>query len=110
MAIQSSLGGFRNTLNVRNNSQTSRWFPLIRSATSCNWLLAVTEKGFGIIIRSRILETYFLPKAFESSEDGRQSALLSKVLAIYFFMANRVVKVESEVFVGMGRLTVNTCL
>ena len=61
VAIQNSLDGFRNTLNVKNNSQTSRWFPLIRSATSYNWLLAVTEKGFGIIIRSRTLETYFLP-------------------------------------------------
>ena len=110
MAIQNSLDGFRNTLNVRNNSQTSRWFPLIRSATSYNWLLAVTEKGFGIIIRSRTLGKYFLPSGFESSEDDRQSALLSKVLAIDFFMANRVVKVESEVFVGMGRFTVNTSL
>ena len=45
-----------------------------------------------------------------ASEDGRRSALLSKVLAIDFFMANRVGKVESEVFVGMGRFTVNTCL
>ena len=30
------------------------------------------------------LETYFLSSAFESSEDGRQSALLSKVLATDF--------------------------
>ena len=48
VAIQNSLDGFRNTLNVRNNSKTSRWFPFIRSATSCNWFLAVTENGFCI--------------------------------------------------------------
>ena len=42
--------GFRNTLNVRNNSKTSRWFPFIKSVTSCNWFLAVTEKGFCIAI------------------------------------------------------------
>ena len=46
VAIQNSLDGFRNTLNVGNNSKTSRWFPLIRSATSCNWFSAVTEKSF----------------------------------------------------------------
>ena len=51
VAIQNSLDGFRNTLNVGNNSKTSRWFPLIRSATSCNWSSAVTEKSFGIAIR-----------------------------------------------------------
>ena len=51
VAIQNSLDGFRNTPNVRNNSKTSRWFPFIRSATSCNWLLAVTEKIFCIAIR-----------------------------------------------------------
>ena len=45
-----SLDGFRNTLNVRNNSKTSRWFPFIKSVTSCNWFLAVTEKGFCIAI------------------------------------------------------------
>ena len=38
-------------MNVGNNSKTSRWFPLIRSATSCNWFSAVTEKSFGIVIR-----------------------------------------------------------
>ena len=39
VAIQNSLDGFRNTLNVRNNSKTSRWILLIliRSVTSCNW-------------------------------------------------------------------------
>ena len=37
VAIQNSHGGFCNTLNVRNNSKTSHWFPFIRSATSCNW-------------------------------------------------------------------------
>ena len=46
VTIQNSLDGFRNTLNVGNNSKTSRWFPFIRSATSCNWFLAVTEKSF----------------------------------------------------------------
>ena len=51
VAIQNSLDGFRNTLNVGNNSKTSSWFPLIRSATSCNWFSAVTEKSFGIAIR-----------------------------------------------------------
>ena len=41
VAIQNSLDGFRNTPNVRNNSKTSRWFPFIRSATSCNWFFEV---------------------------------------------------------------------
>ena len=50
VAIQNSLDGFRNTLNVRNNSKTSRWFPFIRSVARCNWFLAVTEKGFCIAI------------------------------------------------------------
>ena len=50
VAIQNSLDGFRNTLNVRNNSKTSRWFPFIKRVTSCNWFLAVTEKGFCIAI------------------------------------------------------------
>ena len=49
VAIQNSLDGFRNTLNVRNNSKTSRWFPFIKRVTSCNWFLAVTEKGFCIL-------------------------------------------------------------
>ena len=51
VAIQNSLNGFRTTLNVRNNSTTSHWLPLIRSAVSCNWCLAVTEKSFYIAIR-----------------------------------------------------------
>ena len=51
VAIQNSHDGFRNTLNVGNNSKTSRWFPLIESATSCNWFSAVTEKSFGTAIR-----------------------------------------------------------
>ena len=46
VAIQSSLDGFRNTLNVRNNSKTIRWFPFIRSAASCTWFLAVRRKVF----------------------------------------------------------------
>ena len=41
VAIQNSLDGFRNTLNVRNNSKTSCWFPLIKRVSSCNWFLAV---------------------------------------------------------------------
>ena len=49
--IQNSLDGFCNTPNVRNNNKTSRWFPLIRSATSCNRFLAVTEKCFWVPIR-----------------------------------------------------------
>ena len=49
--IQNSLDGYRNTLNVGNNSKSSRWFPFIRSATNCNWFLAVTEKSFCIAIR-----------------------------------------------------------
>ena len=51
VAIQNSHDGFRKTLNVGNNSKTSRWFPLIESATSCNWFSAVTEKSFGTAIR-----------------------------------------------------------
>ena len=50
VAIQNSLDGFRNTLNVRNNTKTSCWFPFIRIAISCNWFLAVTEKGFCIAV------------------------------------------------------------
>ena len=49
VAIQNHLDGFRNTLNVRNNSKTSRWFLLIRSVTRCNWFLEVKEKCFGIV-------------------------------------------------------------
>ena len=37
VAIQNSLHRFRNTVNVRNNSKTSRWFLLIRSNT-CNFI------------------------------------------------------------------------
>ena len=51
VAIPNSLDGFRNTLNVGDNSKTNCWFPLIRSATSCNWFSAVTEKGFRMAIR-----------------------------------------------------------
>ena len=50
VAIQNFLDWFRNTLNVGNNSKTSRWFSIIWSATSCNWHLAVTEESFGIAI------------------------------------------------------------
>ena len=44
VAIQNSLDGFRNTLYVRNNNKTSRWFPFVKSVIICNWFLAVTEK------------------------------------------------------------------
>ena len=50
LAIQNSLDGFCNTLNVRNNSKTSSWFSFIRSATSWNWFSAVMEKSFCIAI------------------------------------------------------------
>ena len=50
VAIQNSLDGFSNTLYVRNNSKTSRWFPFIMSVTIYNWFLAVTEKSFCIAI------------------------------------------------------------
>ena len=46
VAIQNSLDEFRNTLNVRNNSKTSRQFPFIRSATSCNWFWRLRRKVF----------------------------------------------------------------
>ena len=82
VAIQNSLDGFNNTLNVRNNSKTGCWFPYIRSATCCTWFLAVTENVQPFAFRT--LDTYFLSSAFESSEDGRESALLSKVLATGF--------------------------
>ena len=49
VAIQNHLDGFRNTLNVRNNSKTSRWFLLIRRVTRGNWFLEVKEKYFGIV-------------------------------------------------------------
>ena len=50
VAIQNSLDGFRNTLNVRNNNKTSRRFLLIRIVTSCHLFLAVTGKCSGIVI------------------------------------------------------------
>ena len=50
VAIQNSLDGFRNTLSVRNNSKTSRWFLLTRSVIFRNWFLAVTEKWFVLAI------------------------------------------------------------
>ena len=37
VAIQNSLHRFRNTVNVRNNSKSSRWFLLTRSIT-CNFI------------------------------------------------------------------------
>ena len=45
VAIQNSLDGFRNTLNLRNNCKTSRWFPFIKSVTSCKdqlWMLPIS--------------------------------------------------------------------
>ena len=87
VAIQNSLDRFRNTLNVRNNSKTSRWFPLIRSATCCdvvNGFQHLRRKFLVLPLAFGTLETYFLPSAFEWSEDGRQSDLLSKILATDF--------------------------
>ena len=81
MAIQNSLDGFRNTLNVRNNSKASRWFSLIRSATSCYWFSAVTEKSFAIAIRLKDIRNIFLSLAFESSEDGRHIRSYSEYLS-----------------------------
>ena len=79
MAIQNSLDRFRNTLNLGNNSKP------VAGSLSSSVLIVVT--GFRQLRRNvlvlpfafRTLEAYFL--SFESSEDGRQSALLSKVLA-----------------------------
>ena len=42
VAIQNSLDGFRNTLYVRNNSETSRWFPFIKSVTICKIVTLLT--------------------------------------------------------------------
>ena len=44
VAIQNSLDVFRNTLYVRNNSKTSRWFPFIKSVTISNWFLAALSE------------------------------------------------------------------
>ena len=76
VAIQNCLAGFRNILDVGNNGETSRWFPLTSGV-----LLVVT--GFGKLRRKvlvspfafRTSETGFLSSAFESSEDGTQSDL-----------------------------------
>ena len=59
VAIQNSLDGFRNTLNVRSNSKTSCWFPFIKRVTSCNWFLAVTEKGFRTAICLKDIRNIF---------------------------------------------------
>ena len=61
VAIQNSLDGFRNTLNVGNNSKTSRWFPLIRSATSCNWFFGSYGEKFPISARSLWLSYICVP-------------------------------------------------
>ena len=86
------------------------------SSLSSGVLLVVTgfwqlrRKVFVKPFACKTLETYFLSSAFELSEDDRKSALLSKVLATDFFMANRVVRIESEVFVGVGGFTIGFCL
>ena len=49
VAIQNSLNGFRNTLNVRNNNKASRWYLLIRSVTRCSWLRSVETLGLWIV-------------------------------------------------------------
>ena len=56
VAIQNSLDGFRNTLNVRNNSKTSRWFPFIKSVTMCNWFLAVIKRPLVAAFRSPLMK------------------------------------------------------
>ena len=61
VAIQSSLDGFRNTLNIGNNSKTSRWFPLIRSATGCNWFFGSYGEKFPISARSLSLSYICVP-------------------------------------------------
>ena len=48
--VMGDLNAATRGLNVRNNSKTGRWFFFIRVATSCNWFLAVTKKGFCIAI------------------------------------------------------------
>ena len=55
-------------------------------------------------------ETYFLSSVFVSSEDGRQSVLLRNFFSYRLFMANRVVRVENKVLIGVGGLTINACL
>lgn len=45
VAILNSLDGFRNTLNVRKNMKTSRYFLSIRNVNSCNWFLEVTKNS-----------------------------------------------------------------
>ena len=85
VAIQNSLDGFSNTLNVRMITAKP-----VAGSLSSRVLLVVTgfwelrRKVFVEPFAFRTLETYFLSSAFESSEDGRQSALLSKVLATDF--------------------------
>ena len=61
VAIQNSLDGFRNTLNVGNKSKTSRWFPLISSATSCNWFFGSYGEKFHISARSLWLSYICVP-------------------------------------------------
>ena len=52
VAIQNPLDGFRNTPNVGNSSKTSRWLPLVRSTTSCNWFFGSYGEKFPISARS----------------------------------------------------------
>ena len=61
VTIQNSLDWFRNTLNVGNNSKTRRWFPLIRSATSCNWFFGSYREKFPISARSLWLSYIRVP-------------------------------------------------
>ena len=70
--------------SVRSNCKTSRWFPLIRSVTCCNWFLQLRRNVLVQPFTFRTSETYFLSSAFESNEDGGQSALLRTVLATEF--------------------------
>ena len=46
VAVQNSLDGFRNTLNVRNNRRTSRCFPFIRRLLAVTGFWQLRRKAF----------------------------------------------------------------
>ena len=61
VAIQNSLDRFRNIVNVRNNSKTSRWYLLIRSITCCNfipWIFKL-EQGCALAAPGRLRRLTF---------------------------------------------------
>ena len=64
-AIQNSLDGFRNALNVCNNSKNSLWFFLIRSVPVVTGFLQLRRKVLIQQFTFRTSETYFLSSAFE---------------------------------------------